>query len=188
MRQWTEVTIVPAFWDHLERLLFEVVDPLVHTHLDGRIETWFYFWEPECRLRVGWREPDNADAGELSDFLNAMQREGKLAEWYESSHGEKGKTYQGEADFYGEEVWELTAKDWMSGSELALALLKFDAEDRLSKPLELHWGRRVHLFSNQLLRDEVPLCLRQARGYLAHRDASPQNTRVIHALDEYFSE
>jgi hypothetical protein len=187
MQEWTEVTIVPAFWDHLERLLFEVVDPLVHTHLDGRIETWFYFWEPECRLRVRWRGPNSADAGALSDFLNAAQREGKLAEWYESSHGEKGKTYQGEADFYGDEVWELTAKDWMSGSELALALLKFDAENRLTKPLEFHWARRVHLFSNQLLLDEVPLCLRQARGYLAHRDANPRNARVTQALEEYFS-
>jgi len=39
MQEWIEVTIVPAFPDHLERLLLEVVDPLVHTHLDGRIET-----------------------------------------------------------------------------------------------------------------------------------------------------
>ena len=138
--------------------------------------------------RLEYRGYDSAGVAVVDGGLEVVKREGKLAEWYESSHGERGETYQGEADFYGQEVWELTAKDWMSGSELALALLKFDAEDRLSKPLELHWGRRVHLFSNQLLLDEVPLCLRQARGYLAHRDASPRNTRVMHALDEYFTE
>jgi hypothetical protein len=43
------------------------------------------------------------------------------------------------------------------------------------------------LFSNQLLLDEVPLCLRQARGYLAHRDANPSNTRVMHAIEEYLT-
>ncbi len=188
--EWIEVNISPAFPEQLERLLLDVVDPLIHVHFSGRIETWFYFWEPACRLRMRWRDPERADSNrsDLASLLNAAEREGKLGEWYEGRHGEKGKTYQGEADFYGDEVWELTAKDWMSGSELALALVKLDAENRLTRPLELHWGRRVHLFSNQLLLDEVPLCLRQANAYLAHRGSDPQITPVMRAIEEYLAE
>jgi Lantibiotic biosynthesis dehydratase C-term len=187
--EWIEVNIVPVFPEQLERLLLDVVDPLIHVHFSGRIATWFYFWEPACRLRMRWREPERADSNrsDLALFLNAAEREGKLAEWYEGNHGEKGKTYQGEADFYGDEVWELTAKDWMSGSELALALVKLDTENRLTRPLELHWGRRVHLFSNQLLLDEVPLCLRHAHAYLAHGGTDPQITPLIRAIEEYLA-
>jgi hypothetical protein len=189
-QEWIEVNIVPASWEQPERLLLQVVDPLIHTHLNGRIETWFYFWEPECRLRLRWGEPERADSNrsDLSELLNAAEREGKLANWYEGSHGETGKTYQGEADFYGDEVWELASKDWMSGSELALALVKFDSENHLTRPRELHWERRVHLFSNQLLLDEVPLCLRQAHGYLSQRDIKdPQIARIMRAIEEYFT-
>ena len=186
--EWVEVNIVPASTNNAERLLLDVIDPLVHDRLVGRIDTWFYFWEPDLRLRIRWR--NSADAEEnrsaLFAFLNAAQRAGHIVSWYEGSHGERGKTYPGEADFYGEEMWELTAKDWMSGSELALALMKFDTQNRLTKPESFHWSRRVHLFSNQLLLDEVPLCLRQARGYLSMRDPSdPKIARMTAAIDEY---
>jgi hypothetical protein len=109
-----------------------------------------------------------------------------LASWYEDSHGEKHRTYDGEPDLYGEEIWETTAKDWMSGSELALAIVKLDSEERLTRPRSFHWERRVHLFSNQLLLDEVPLCLRQAHGYLAMREtADPRVADILAAIERY---
>lgn len=35
----------------------DVIDPLVHETLDGRIDAWRYFWEPALRFRVHWRQP-----------------------------------------------------------------------------------------------------------------------------------
>jgi len=186
-QEWVEVNIVPSSREPPERVLLDVVDPLVHDRLSGRIATWFYFWEPELRLRVQWQPTRAEDGrGQLIAYLNAAQREGVLASWYEGSHGVKGKTYHGEADLYGNEMWAMTAKDWMSGSEEALALIKLDFAGRLSKPRSFHWERRVHLFSNQLLLDEVPLCLRQAYGYLAMRDITdPGTAEIMHAIEKY---
>jgi hypothetical protein len=189
-QEWVEVNIVPSSREAPERLLLDVVDPLVHDRLEGRVETWFYFWEPELRLRIRWQQPKRAAEGrdELIAFLDAAERGGMLASWYEGSHGKKGGTYLGEAALYGEEVWELTSKDWMGGSELALALVKLDSENRLTRPRSFHWERRVHLFSNQLLLDEVPLCLRQARGYLSMRDTGdPRVRELMGAIERYLA-
>jgi len=185
--EWVEVNIVPS--SQPERLLLDVVDPLIHDRLRERIETWFYFWEPSLRLRIRWK-PMHADGGrdELAGFLDTAKRQDMLASWYEGSHGERYKTYDGEADLYGDEIWETTAKDWMSGSELALAIVKLDSEERLTRPRSFHWERRVHLFSNQLLLDEVPLCLRQAHGYLAMREtADPRVADIMAAIERYLS-
>jgi hypothetical protein len=189
-QEWVEVNIAPSPREPPERLLIDVVDPLDHDRLDGRVETWFYFWEPELRLRIRWQQPTRAAEcrDELVAFLDAAERDGMFASWYEGAHGEKGGTYRGEADLYGEEVWERTAKDWMGGSELALALVKLDTEHRLTRPRSFHWERRVHLFSNQLLLDEVPLCLRQAHGYLAMRNAGdPRVIELMGAIERYLA-
>jgi Lantibiotic biosynthesis dehydratase C-term len=169
--EWIEVNI-PARADERARLLLDVVDPLVHEHLAGQVRTWFYFWEPELRLRVRWHDPDESDTGraELAAFLDRAKADGRLEDWYEASHGARGEVYRGEADLYGDEVWELTANDWMSGSELALAIVRFEADGVLKEPRVFHWARRVHLFSNQLWLDEIALCLRQAHGYLGGSD------------------
>jgi Lantibiotic biosynthesis dehydratase C-term len=176
--EWIEVNI-PARAEERTRLLLDVVDPLVHERLAGRIRTWFYFWEPELRLRIRWVHPEQADSAraELAGFLDSAKADGKLKDWYEGSHGVKGETYRGEAELYGSEVWEITANDWMSGSELALAIVRFEAEGVLKEPRTFHWARRVHLFSNQLWLDEIALCLHQAQGYLGMSD--PNDPRVI---------
>jgi Lantibiotic biosynthesis dehydratase C-term len=187
MNGWIEVNLVaPA--EARTRLLLEVVDPLVHDDLSGHVKTWFYFWEPELRLRVRWLDPELADSNRatLSRFLDAARTDGKLNEWYEGNHGKRGETYRGEADFYGDEVWELVAQDWMSGSELALAIVRLDARGALTRPPSFHWQRRVHLFSNQLLLNEIALCLRQAHGYLRMRRANDRRTsKIMGAIERY---
>ena len=187
MSEWVEVNIVPADQHDPETLLLDVVDPLVHDRLREQIETWFFFWEPAPRLRLRWREPAQSSEGrsELAQFLDRAREDGKLGEWYEGNHGKRGETYRGEADLYGERVWELTSKDWMSGSELALALVKLDHDGTLEKPRNFHWQRRVHLFSNQLRADEIDLCLRQASGYIDmyFRD-DRRYAAVMHAIKE----
>jgi Lantibiotic biosynthesis dehydratase C-term len=187
--EWMEVSIVPAP-EARETLLLDVVDPLVHEQLADVIDTWFYFWEPELRLRLRWREPRGADDNRaaLARILDSAQADGKLDDWYEGSHGSRGETYRGEADLYGAEVWELVAQDWMSGSELALAITRAEAEGALTRPPSFHWQRRVHLFSNQLSLDEVPLCLLQARGYLDMRGATDRRAKdVMRAIERFLA-
>jgi len=184
--EWIEVNI-PARAEERARLLLDVVDPLVHEYLAGQVRTWFYFWEPELRLRIRWADPAGADAGraELAVFLDRAKDGGKIEDWYEGSHGARGEVYSGEADLYGSEMWERTAADWMSGSELALAIVGADAEGGLTQPEEFHWGRRVHLFSNQLWLDEIALCLRQAHGYLGINLSDPRVVEIRAAIEKY---
>jgi Lantibiotic biosynthesis dehydratase C-term len=186
--EWIEVNI-PARPDERVRLLLEIVDPLVHEHLAGQVETWFYFWEPELRLRIRWADAHHADSGraQLADFLDQANADGKLEEWYEGSHGARSEVYRGEAELYGSEVWELTANDWMSGSELALAMVRSDADGVLTQPRDFHWSRRVHLFSNQLWLDEIALCLRQAHGYLGRNLSDPRVVEIRTAIETYLA-
>jgi Lantibiotic biosynthesis dehydratase C-term len=176
--EWIEVNI-PARAKDRAPLLLNVVDPLVHEQFAGRVKTWFYFWEPELRLRLRWADPAQAESNrtELAAFLDRAKADRNVKDWYEANHGARGEVYDGEADFYGEEIWERTASDWMSGSELALAIVRLGDAGALTKPEEFHWARRVHLFSNQLWLDEIALCLRQAHGYLGMTDLS--NRHVV---------
>lgn len=190
MEAWTEVNLVSArLMD--QALLAEQVDVLVHEQLGEEIATWFYFWEPELRLRIRWR--DAGRAAELRRTLAALLDDWKaeriVDDWYEGGHGARGETYMGEADHYGEEVWPRIQKDWMNGSELALALIKLDRAGKLTKPPDYHWKRRVHLFTNQLFgtwEAEIELCLQQALGYSRLRGAPPtaQAGRLIAELHD----
>jgi hypothetical protein len=175
--EWIEVNTPARNDDERTRLLLEVVDPLVHRQLGETVTTWFYFWEPELRLRIGWSDPEQAERGrtEVARFLDAAKTEGKVDD-------------HGEADFYGHEVWDLTAEDWMSGSELALAIVRAEAEGTLTKPRDFHWTRRVHLFSNELWVDEITLSLKQAYGWLGMTDLTDRRVRKIRAaIEKYVS-
>jgi hypothetical protein len=176
--------------DERARLLLDLVDPLVHEQLAARIKTWFFFWEPELRLRILWTDREQAESAraDLAGFLDRAKAEGKLEDWYEANHGVRGEVYRGEAELYGSEVWELTANDWMSGSELALAIVRFEADGVLKEPSGFHWSRRVHLFSNQLWLDEIALCLRQAHGYLGMAVRSDPRVAEIRAAIERYLE
>jgi len=185
---WTEVNVTPARPVD-EALLVELVGA-VHDELREEIETWFFFWEPDLRLRIRWRDPDRASEqrGRLAALLDDAKRKGNIRRWYEGAHGMEGATYVGEAEHYGEDAWPWIQKDWMNGSELALALIKLDQAGRLSRPREYHWQRHVHLFTNQLLRSwetEIVLCLRQALGYIRLRgEPSDEARKLIDDLNE----
>jgi hypothetical protein len=187
---WIEVNLVPL--EPLdEGLLVDLVDPLVHDTLADDIATWFFLWEPELRLRIRWRDEDRADAlrRRLAALLEECVAGRKIHGWFEGAHGVKGQRYIGEAEHYGDEIWSRLQQDWMSGSELALALVKFERAHRLTRPRDYHWQRRVHLFTNQLLHTwdaEVELSLRQAVGYLTKLGAAPpQVKRLIAELNRF---
>jgi hypothetical protein len=186
---WTEVNLVaPRPLD--PSVLVDVVDPLVHEELGNEIETWFFFWEPDLRLRIRWRDPARLDENRrrLAASLDRAKRVRHIRGWYEGAHGERGKTYAGESEHYGDEVWPLIQRDWMNGSELALLLLKLERESRLTRPRAYHWQRHVHLFTNQLFGswdDEIELCLRQAIGYIRlSGEASRDAKKLIAELSE----
>jgi Lantibiotic biosynthesis dehydratase C-term len=186
---WIEVNLVPTR-PLDEGLLVDLVDPLVHETFRDEIATWFFLWEPELRLRIRWGDGDRAPAlrDRLTTLLDTWKAERKIEDWYEGAHGVRCERYAGEADHYGAEIWSRLQQDWMSGSELALALVKLERVRALTKPRDYHWERRVHLFTNQLLHTweaEIELSLRQAVGYLKRLGAppTPEATRLIAELN-----
>jgi len=176
-QEWIEVNIAPLSAEQPERLLLDLIDPLVHDRFRGRVGVWFFGWysEPQeyhLRLRIRWQRSEQADddRAELFGLLNAARDEGQLARWWPGNHGREGEIYQGEAAEYGE-LWELSCQDWNSGSELALALVKLDPDRRLAERRRAQWSSRAHLHANRLgwgYYYEALFCLVQARGNLGN--------------------
>ena len=172
--EWVEVNIEPTSYERRERLLLDVIDPLIHETLSGRVDAWHYFWEPALRLRIHWQQPTQADYTRLTDSLDDAQAKGMLANWAAASHGIPGQIYQDEAEKFGTDIWPYTYRHWTTGCELALALVKRDPDNVLTEMSadpndstlrEFHWIHAVHLFSNPLglgHLDEGRWCLRQA--------------------------
>lgn len=179
---WTEVNLFPTSVDDRSNVLLNVIDPLVHVTLNGDVDSWHYGQYGDAntpfhlRLRVLWRESARADEGRgtMRDYLRDKKDKGILVDFYEGSHGEKGKVYPGEDDEIGEEVWNVTYKLWESQSEYALALVKHESANSLSKhDPPWHWVKSVHLLSNRMLfsyPDEAYLSLQRARAYLPATD------------------
>jgi hypothetical protein len=187
-----EANLVPA--RELDRsLLTRVVEPLVHGTLAGELATWFFFWEPELRLRLRWAAPTRAESlrAAVAAALDANVSSGELVEWYEAEHGKRGRRYLGEAEMYGPEIWDVVQADWMSGSELAVRIARLEESGELSRSRVFHWQRHVHLTTNQQFgtwNDEIELCLGQALGYLGHivaggGSAATETTRLIGELE-----
>ena len=201
---WIEVNIIPAApaVPVARRLptqpILQLIDPLIHTTLSGRWEQWHYFWEYEpimqihIRLRVLWPESVSANNRETltSELNRARDDVGIITRWFEGDNGVEHRTYTGEALGYGPELWELIYKDWTSGCELAVAILKLEAQGLLAadKSLEFQWRRREHLFSNPLgLTNgaEADLCLDQARRYVTANGNTPRVNAIRVAIDQY---
>jgi len=197
--EWVEAEIQPADYGRRERLLVDVIDPLVHETLSGRIDVWHYFWEPALRFRVHWQQPMQVDNyALLSSALDKARAQGKLARWEVARHGEAGQVYQGEAEKFGDDIWPYTYRHWTTGCELALALLKRDPDNVLTELTtdladnalrEFHWVHAVHLFSNPLglsHLDEGRWSLRHATQVLAiannQDDPIAQNRQVVDVL------
>ena len=155
---WMEVDLeLPVERDR--SVLVDLVDELAHGE---DVVTWFFFWEPELRLRLKWGGGVRAEG--VRARLDRAVADGTILGWREES-------YDGEAGMYGVEAWPAIQKDWMNGSELALLFARLEAAGALTKPREFHWSRHMHLVTNQLYgtwEEEVELCLGQALGYLRH--------------------
>src|SRR5262245_22932772 len=105
-------------------ILVDLVDQLAHGE---DVVTWFFFWEPELRLRR--RGGGEARRDDVRERLARAVAEGLLVSWRE-------EPYEGEAEMYGAEVWPAIQKDWMNGSELSLLFTKLEQEGALTRPRE----------------------------------------------------
>lgn len=184
MAEWTEVNIIPS--GQPEQLLLDLVEPLIHHVLNGQWDNWHYFWETQplgklhLRLRIRWLDPTQTTGeGILSTSLVDEENKKTIAGWFPGNHGHRNQVYTGEANDYGPEVWELTYQDWTSGSELALAIIKFESQQILTKPRQLHYERRAHLFANELLLPERLVNLYQALAYGDPQDLADQRIGPI---------
>jgi hypothetical protein len=155
---WIEVDLeLPVERDRA--VLLELVDELAHGE---DVVTWFFFWEPELRLRLRWG--GEARREHVRKRLDRAVADGLVLSWRE-------EPYDGEAEMYGAEVWQAIQADWMNGSELVLLFTRLERAGALTRTREFHWQRHVHLITNQLYGswdEEVELCLAQALGYLRH--------------------
>jgi hypothetical protein len=179
---WIEVNLELAV-ERDRSVLVDLVDELAHGE---DVVTWFFFWEPELRLRLRWGGEARRDA--VRERLDRAVAEGLVLRWRE-------ERYDGEAEMYGAEAWPAIQKDWMNGSELALLFAKLERAGALTRTREFHWGRHVHLITNQLYGtwdEEVELCLAQAAGYLRHivdggGEASARASELIAELSDLAS-
>ena len=152
---WIEINIPTRRQPDLE-LLSDVVEPLLHVELVNEVESWHFFWEPELRLRLRWRDPSRQEEleGRLAEILDRWRGESRLESWSAGNHGNPGERHAGEATEYGPEVWDLIQKEWENGSELALRLLALSDAGGLTGTtagtLEAHWARHVHLYTNRI--------------------------------------
>lgn len=158
MSEWTEVNVLPAGALDPERLLTGVAEPLVRS-LSADWDRWHYFWEPELRLRFRWRDTADVSAchARVTAHLDEAREHGALTSWTEAD-------YDGEAEGYGPDLWEAVLADWMSGSELALAVIRAGRDK--PEPRSWYWARREHLFANELRVPEAYLLLLEADGRL----------------------
>jgi hypothetical protein len=195
---WTEVNIFPPAGGDPERLLLDIVDPLVHRTLAGQWEAWFFFWECDAgrdrvgdhlRLRILWQDRRSR---ELAAILDDAVTAGTVDCWHEGNHGVKGEQYEGEANGYGgQEAWEATIRHWTTGSELALTILRQEAQGLITKSRSYAWRRDAHLSANWLGLDDVKMCLMQGQRYLELRmeragaDPDPYAVTAVAAIDRY---
>jgi len=193
-QEWVEVNVVPISREQSERsLLIELVDPLVHGTFNGRVAAWFYGWyslpqEYHLRLRIRWQQLDRSesDRDDLYAALNDARDKGRLKRWWPGRDGNEGEIYSGEANRYPY-LWELSYKDWQSGSELALALAKLDPGNPLAQRRQDHWASRVHLHSNRLglgYYYEAALSLIRAYNALGEAASDPQLTNFVTSIQQ----
>jgi hypothetical protein len=170
---WSEVNILPVSAGDPMALLTTVIDPLVHGVLREGMDLWHFFWEPELRFRARWRpmwaDPAAKSGGtqRLLAYLTDCRRRGLLRSFTEAPY--EGEAASGHTGGYGPEVWELVAADWMSGCELALALIRHHAAGDLTQSMYFHWARRAHLFTNQIIGPEISWMAHLARQYMRDR-------------------
>lgn len=112
-KKWVEVDIYLSDYRRTNEVITETVKELVQAFKDkGWIESWHFFREPQIRLRFYGEENNIAKVKEEID-TKLKEMESTKGELYSchvfGSHGQRGKEYTGEADFWQDD-WPLVLK------------------------------------------------------------------------------
>lgn len=195
MEHWVEVNL---YGDERvqDDILLHVLKPHVESlKRKAVLVTWHFFREPEIRFRVRLRNRSAKleETKTLALLADSLRERGVISKWHFGNHGEKGQLFVGEEDRYGRNGWRIAQDYFNSGAETALRLLALKREGQLenplwgkglgnpweggnrnpwrgrrANPLDYHWSRYVHLFTNQVgfdIDEEAGLCSRQAARY-----------------------
>jgi hypothetical protein len=201
--KWLEVNLgIKRDLSAMHTVLLEFVVPLLED-VRSRIESWHFLWESKpwpdvkgngitLRLRF-YGESNTIDQikEEIEKKLIALEKE--KHELYRGhcfgKHGECDKDYEGEADDWGTEAWELGTKFLNLGSEVSLKLIKNQQKIGSSKeyrrPIEFYVDRYVHCFLNNIFdqSEEIDFYLKEAIGrlYYAHtgRSLEPKTLEIF---------
>jgi Lantibiotic biosynthesis dehydratase C-term len=195
MEHWVEVNLFGRLRDQDTILLDHLLPHVEELRRKRELVTFHFFREPEIRFRerLSTDHVASREKEEVAKIARGLVSKGLATRWHFGSHGTRGVPYKGEEDRYGKEGWKVAQRYFRDGSVTALALLELRRKGALENPLwgrglgnpweggpgnpwrrkredplEFHWSRYVHLFSNQLgfgIDEEVTLCRRQARNY-----------------------
>lgn len=144
---WKQFTVYPAgarnkvFPVHaLDRFLPEFIK-----HAGNRITLWHFLFEPSCLVRFKSSEPRYvlAIAEQVAKESGLEMEEGDTAA--SSPSGAAGVDFAGEAEVYGEDLWQENANFLNACAGLSLELNQSIGEDFLNMS-----RKHVHLFCNML--------------------------------------
>jgi hypothetical protein len=149
LSSWKQFTVYPpgsrnkAYPVHaLDRFLPEFIK-----HAGNRITLWHFLFEPSCLVRFQSTEPRYvlAIAEQVAKESGLVMEEGDIATISPSPSGATGVDYPGEADYYGEDLWQANAKFLDACAGLSLELNKSVGEEFLKMAT-----KHVHLLLNTL--------------------------------------
>ncbi len=151
---WLQMNIYLADYGNSNVFLTDNIKPFIeHLYTDKLIDSWHYFREPYICLRILSSSVNMQYI--LYDLLELLIKLKKIGIALNYTSVE----YNGESEFYGDNVWELIYKQWEAMSNLALELCVNNTYK--SKPFYL--ARILHLMANQLgftIDDEIKFSIK----------------------------
>jgi hypothetical protein len=151
---WLQMNINLADYDNSNVFLTDNIKPFIeHLYTDKLIDSWHYFREPYICLRILSSSVNMQYI--LYDLLELLIKLKKIGIALNYTSVE----YNGESEFYGDNVWELIYKQWEAMSNLSLEL----CSNNPHKDLPFYLARIVHLAGNQLgftIDDEVEFSIK----------------------------
>ncbi|MDV3244372.1 MAG: hypothetical protein LYZ66_04260 [Nitrososphaerales archaeon] len=197
MEHWIEINLDADLGVQNDILLDCLRPYILRLKKKGTLLSWHYFREPQVRFRVRLASAlaERSEKKAVRAIADALMEQGLVSEWWFGAHGEKGKRYEGEAERYGRNGWEVAQDYFQNGAEIALWMLDLKRRGKLESPLWAkglgnpweggdenpwrereadpllyNWSRYVHLFTNQMGFDidkEAELCRKQSERYAA---------------------
>lgn len=156
---WIEVSIFQKDLrqDILEDIVMVLYNEIIYPYkIEGMIESWHFFREPELRFRIELKSEENKEKAkkDLADNLERIKNKGLITKWYFSRHGREGEEYNGEEDFYGKVLFKKQKDLWHNFAELFVKMKTMENLQIMEKSRDFQYKRLRHLLANILGVDE----------------------------------